>query len=109
MSKQQALNKLLTMSRDEARKLCILGRERRMLLDCVENLRDFKQNIQYYANFCSCIERQLDKHVQYHHGNPHFMCHSDVKDIWNAMQSMCSVVGYEIYSPNGAWFVRSIK
>lgn len=97
------------MSRDEARNFGILGRERRMLLDCVENLRDFKNNIQYYANFCSCIERQLDKTIQYHHGNPYFMSKTDVFGLWNAMESMCEYIGYEMYSPNGSWFVRSIK
>jgi len=97
------------MSRDEARSIGILGRERRMLLDSVVNLRDFKFNMEYYANFCKCIEPQLGKTIQYHHGNRHFLCHSDVKDIWNAVQSMCKVVGYELYSPNGSWFVRAIK
>jgi meiotically up-regulated gene 157 (Mug157) protein len=109
MSKQQSLNKLLTMSRDDARNIGILEKERRMLLDCVENLRDFKRNIEYYANFCKCIQSQLHNTIQYHHGNRHFMTRSDVQCIWTAMQSMCKVVGYELYSPNGAWFVRAIK
>lgn len=109
MSKQQSLNKLLTMSRDDARNIGILGRERRMLLDCVENLRDFKCNMEHYANFCKCIERQLGNTIQYHHGNPHFMSRTDVEDIWSAVQSMCKVVGYELYSPNGSWFVRAVK
>lgn len=109
MSKQQSLNKLLTMSRDEARSIGILGRERRMLLDCVVNLRDFKENMEYYANFCKCIERQLHNTIQYHHGNRHFMTKSDVQLIWSAVESMCKAVGYELFSPNGSWFVRAIK
>ena len=109
MSKTSNLSKLLTMTRDEARSINILGKERRMLLDCVENLNDFKNNVQYYANFCACIERQLHNTVKYHHGNPYFLDKTDVEFIKTAMQSMCDYVGYELYSPNGAWFVRSIK
>ena len=109
MSKALNLSKLLNMTRDEARNISILGRERRMLLDGVENLNDFKHNVQYYANFCDCIERQLHNTIKYHHGKPYFLDRTDVEFIKTAMQSMCKYVGYELYSPNGSWFVRSIK
>lgn len=109
MSKISNLKKLLTMTRDEAREIHILGKERRMLLDGIETLNDFKSNIQYYANFCACIESQLHKTVKYYHGNPYFLDKTDIDLIMIAVRSMCKHVGYELYSPNGAWFVRSIK
>ena len=97
MSKISNLRKLLTMTRDEARNISILGRERRMLLDGVETLNDFKHNIEHYANLCDCIESQLHKTVKYYHGNPYYLDKNDVFDIQLSMHSMCDYVGYELY------------
>lgn len=110
MSKISNLRKLLTMTRDEARNISILGRERRMLLDGVETLNDFKHNIEHYANLCDCIESQLHKTVKYYHGNPYFLDKNDIVDIQLAMETMCDYVGYVLYqNANGFWYVRSIK
>jgi hypothetical protein len=110
MSKISNLRKLLTMTRDEARNISILGRERRMLLYGVYTLNDFKHNIEHYANLCDCIERQLDKTVKYYHGNPYYLDKNDIFDIQLSMHSMCDYVGYELYqNANGFWYVRSIK
>ena len=105
LSKKEALTHLLW----ETNELKLGTKEWRLVLDGVETLNDFKSNIEYYANHVACCEKQLDKHVQYHLGNPYYYHQSDLNAIKRACIVASNHLGYELYSPNGFWYVKSIK
>jgi hypothetical protein len=105
ISKREALASLLW----EVNEMKTGSREWRLILDGVQTLNDFKINIEYFANHVACCEKQLDKHVQYHLGSPYYYHASDLSRIKRACISACYQLGYELYSPNGFWYVKSIK
>ena len=85
------------------------AKEWRLILDGVQTLNDFKSSVEYFANHVACCEKQLDKYVQYHLGNPYYYHASDLSRIKRACINVCYQLGYELYSPNGFWYVKSIK
>lgn len=106
MSKKSNLTKLLFAVNEER---SIGDKHFRVILDGIESLNDFKSTIEWFANHIDCCGKQLHKYVQYHHGNKYYYHKTDLDAMANACYTMCDYVGYELYSPNGAWFVRSIK
>ena len=105
ISKREALASLLW----EVNELKAGAKEWRLILDGVQTLNEFKSSVEYFANHVACCEKQLDKYVQYHLGNPYYYHASDLSRIKRACINVCYQLGYELYSPNGFWYVKSIK
>jgi len=68
-----------------------------------------KNALQHDANFFNCILRQVDKYVQWCGGEKFSYRKQDVDAYITALHSIAAQVGCELYSPNGAWFVRNIS
>jgi hypothetical protein len=105
MSKKEILNNLLV----EVSQGMQCNKYWRAMLDGIETLNDFKSTIEWTRNHIECCEKQLNKYVQYHHGNQYYYHATDLQQMKRACITLCNHVGYEMYSPNGSWFVRSIK
>lgn len=82
--------------------------EREILKDIV-SYNDLKNALQSDANFYNCILRQIHKHTQWCGGNAFSYRKHDVDSYIAALHSIAAQVGCELYSPNGAWFVRNIS
>lgn len=82
--------------------------EREMLKDIV-SYNDLKNSLQHSANFFNCILRQVDNYVQWCGGEKFSYRKQDVDAYITALHSIAAQVGCELYSPNGAWFVRNIS
>jgi len=105
MNKKQKLSEILF----EVNNLGNGCKEWRLILDGVETLNNFKSHIEWMRNHVDCCEKQLNKAIQYHHGNKYYYHESDLLRLKRACITLAYYVGYELYSPNGSWFIRSIK
>ena len=81
----------------------------RVILRENTNVRDIKDALKYEADKLSCIRRQIEKTCQWYLGELYCYDQAKVDGMWEAIFSIANKLGYEIYSPNGAWFVRAIK
>ena len=106
MSKKETLTRLLWEVNEE---MAIGNKYWRRVMSDIQTLNEFKSSVEWTINHVDCCAKQLHKHVQYHHGNPYYYHPCDLNEMRDACYDICKVMGYEIYSPNGAWFVRSIK
>ena len=88
-------------------KLTATNKEERVIMDGCETFKDLKSNLQYYANMFYAIERQLNNTFQFYFGERYMYHAYDVKLMLDAIHNVAGKLNYELYSPNGAWFIKS--
>jgi hypothetical protein len=109
MTATQSNKMTKTQKFEQLRNSELQGFEKSIVREC-STYKELKENLAWYANKFHSIA-QVVQHckVQYYLGETNFYSPSEVQNILNATYNIASELGLEIYSPNGAWFVRSIK
>lgn len=80
----------------------------RLILTDVTSVRELKNDLQYYANKFYCLQRQHGKGFKMYHGEIFLYTDSAVDKMIESVHTIANRCGYEIYSPNGAWFVKPL-
>lgn len=81
--------------------------EQSIINDC-QNLKELKEELVYLANKFYAIKSQLPKQFQYYNGERYCSSPRRTEEILSAVHNIASKLNYEIYSPNGAWFIKTI-
>ena len=81
--------------------------EQSIIRDC-KDLKELKDELVYIANKFYAIESQLHKQCQHYSGRRYFYTPDFTKRTLSAVHNIASKLNYEIYSPNGAWFIKTI-
>jgi hypothetical protein len=99
---------LLQQTKYSVRVLREGSNEDRFILRDVQSVRDLKDNLQYLANKFYCLKRQEGKPCKWHLGELYFTSDVDVDRMIQSVHAIANRCGYEVYSPNGAWFVQPL-
>lgn len=71
------------------------------------NVKEVKDNLVHYANMYYCLKKQCYKAVGYYLGESYMLSESKIDSTIDAIHSVAGKLGYVVYSPNGAWFIKS--
>jgi len=69
--------------------------------------KDLKDILVGKANKFYCIRRQLDKDIQWYGGERFCYTAETTNRVLMAIHLIAQKMNYSIYSPNGAWFIKS--
>lgn len=71
------------------------------------NIKELKDDLVHRMNKYSCIGKQTTQNVQWYLGEmyryPKGLCELRIAKL----VEIAEAVGYELYSPNGYWFIKS--
>lgn len=82
-------------------------REERFILSDVCSVKELKDDLKYCADKYYALKKQEGRGYKMYHGQIQIVSDAKVDAIIQAVHSVANKCGYEVYSPNGAWFVRS--
>jgi hypothetical protein len=98
MTKQQLFEALKSST--------LVGYEARLVYSS-DNYKGFKDELAWQMNKFSCISRQTTKDVQFYLGDMYRYSSVQVEKYIQSLHKLASSMGYELYSPNGYWFIKS--
>ena len=84
----------------------LMGFEARLVYQS-EGLKDLKSDLEWQMNKFSCISRQTTKDVQFYLGDMYRYSGGQVEKYIQSLHKLASLMNYELYSPNGHWYIRS--
>jgi hypothetical protein len=82
--------------------------EDRLILTDVDSVRELKDNLQYLANKFYCLKKQEGKPYKMYLGQHYTTTDAKVDRILASVHGIAKRCGYEVYSPNGSWFVQPL-
>lgn len=77
------------------------------LVTSSDNYKGLKDELTWQMNKFSCISRQTTKDVQFYLGDMYRYSSGQVERYIQSLHKLASYMGYELYSPNGYWFIKS--
>ena len=78
-----------------------------VLLD-VYSVRELKDSLQHLANKFYCLKEQEGKPYKMYLGQHYLTTDAKVDRVLASVHAIANRCGYEVYSPNGFWFVRPL-
>lgn len=83
-------------------------RHEQKIIDSCESLNELKQELVYIVDKFECIRSQRHKETQYYQGERYNYGQANIDSALNSAHSIARKLNYVIYSPNGAWFIKTI-
>jgi hypothetical protein len=80
------------------------------IINRCNNLKELKDELVHLANKFHCIEKQISRgsKEQFYLGDRFGYSVAYIDNLLHAINNIAVKMEYKIYSPNGAWFIKSI-
>ena len=91
----------------------LVDRMAKRIINEAENYKDLKELLAYYANKFYSIREQIKRNednplqAQWYHGETYRYSKTITESKLYAIHLIAQHMNYEIYSPNGYWFIKS--
>ena len=77
------------------------------ILSSCEDYKQLKEVLVHLLNKNYCLLSQDESKARWYLGKTYFTSNNKLRDVNDNVFQIAEELGYQLYSPNGAWFIKS--